>query len=76
MATRKIVSWDKASDEQVQRAARFLGLDEVSSRFFNAIDDPQLQPDDRKLLVNRMKRDYPNGVDDTNEGFTCPAGFK
>lgn len=48
----KLISVDSATNHQIQTTSRYLGLDQISERAFNAICDDKLKPADRIYLVN------------------------
>ena len=51
----KLISIDAATNHQIQTLSRYMGLDQLSERAFNAICDDKLKRTDRIYLVNIIK---------------------
>ena len=68
----RIVSFDLASDLEVQTAAKSAGVDEVGSRAANAITAAFLSKLDRKHLIEQLRSFGYTAVDATDPNFVLP----
>ena len=69
MSKTKVVSFDKATNSQLQSAAKFCGLDEVNPKFMDAIEAKRLDPAMRPKMIKQMKSMGYTAVDVTNRHF-------